>query len=100
MFDWQEYALRGYNHVHNRLRPGRKRHSSLMIYATDLCDSGCKHCLIWAKRPTTVLPYESIVRIMSSKCVHPSTMVGLEGGEFLLHPEADKILGWFAKNHS
>ena len=70
-----------------------------MLYATDRCDSGCKHCLIWAKRPTTVLSYESIVRIMASKCVHPSTMVGLEGGEFLLHPEADKILGWFAENH-
>lgn len=70
-----------------------------MIYATDMCDSGCKHCLIWAKRPVTVLPFEVIVRIMESKCVHPSTMVGLEGGEFLLHPEADKILGWFAENH-
>ncbi len=91
---------RGFNLVRNRLMPGSKCLSSLMLYATDRCDSGCKHCLIWAKRPTTVLAYEAIVRIMASKCVHPSTMVGLEGGEFLLHPDADtKILGWFAKNH-
>lgn len=26
-------------------------------------------------------------------------MVGLEGGEFILHPKADKILGWFDTNH-
>jgi len=26
-------------------------------------------------------------------------MVGLEGGEFVLHPEADQILGWFDRNH-
>jgi MoaA/NifB/PqqE/SkfB family radical SAM enzyme len=99
MYDLSDYASRGFNLVYNRLLPGSKRLSSLMLYATDRCDSGCKHCLIWAKRPTTVLPFEAIVRIMESKCVHPSTMVGLEGGEFLLHPEAEKILDWFARNH-
>jgi len=70
-----------------------------MIYATDLCDSGCKHCLIWAKRPTSFLSFDTIEKIMRSKCVHDSTMVGLEGGEFLLHPEADRIMGWFSENH-
>jgi MoaA/NifB/PqqE/SkfB family radical SAM enzyme len=99
MYDFSDYASRGFNLVYNRLAPGSKRLSSLMLYATDRCDSGCKHCLIWAKRPTTVLPFETIVGIMGSKCIHSSTMVGLEGGEFLLHPEADKILGWFARNH-
>src|SRR5579863_2774904 len=99
MFGFSDYTSRGLNLVHNRLMPGSKRLSSLMLYATDRCDSGCKHCLIWAKRPTTVLPFETIVRIMASRCVHPSTMVGLEGGEFLLHPEAERILEWFAGNH-
>src|SRR5579863_274931 len=99
MFGFSDYTSRGLNLVHNRLMPGSKRLSSLMLYATDRCDSGCKHCLIWAKRPTTVLPFEAIVGIMASECVHSSTMVGLEGGEFLLHPEADKILWWFAENH-
>jgi MoaA/NifB/PqqE/SkfB family radical SAM enzyme len=99
MYEFPDYASRGINLVYNRLMPGSKRLSSLMLYATDRCDSGCKHCLIWAKRPTTVLPFETIVRIMESKCVHSTTMVGLEGGEFLLHPEAEKILGWFAQHH-
>jgi len=36
---------------------------------------------------------------MGSKCVHSSTQVGLEGGEFLLHPDADRILEWFSVNH-
>jgi MoaA/NifB/PqqE/SkfB family radical SAM enzyme len=100
MFSLSEYAGRGYNLVHNRLRPEAKRLSSLMLYATDLCDSGCKHCLIWAKRPVTVLSFEAIVRVMQSKCIHASTVVGLEGGEFLLHPEADRILEWFSRNHA
>ncbi|HTI93593.1 MAG TPA: radical SAM protein [Puia sp.] len=99
MFQFSDYSSRGYNLIHNRLMRGSKRLSSLMIYATDMCDSGCKHCLIWAKRPITVLPFEDIVRLMGSKCVHPSTMVGLEGGEFLLHPEADRIMEWFSKFH-
>ncbi|HXD77984.1 MAG TPA: radical SAM protein [Puia sp.] len=99
MYQFSDYASRGFNFLHNRLAPGSKRLSSLMLYATDRCDSGCKHCLIWAKRPTTVLPLEAIVRIMQSKCIHPSTMVGLEGGEFLLHPEAEGILEWFSVHH-
>src|ERR1700754_927316 len=99
MFQFSDYSSRGYNLVHNHLVPGAKRLSSLMIYATDRCDSGCKHCLIWAKRPTTVLPFETIVQIMESKCVHRSTAVGLEGGEFLLHPESERILEWFSRNH-
>lgn len=99
MFQFADYATRGYNLIHNRLRPGHKRLSSLMIYATDLCDSACKHCLIWAKRPPVYLSFEEIVKIMQNDCVHASTMVGLEGGEFLLHPEADKILAWFQENH-
>jgi MoaA/NifB/PqqE/SkfB family radical SAM enzyme len=37
---------------------------------------------------------------MESHCVRASTMIGLEGGEFLLHPEAEEILSWFSKNHS
>ncbi|MBC7848727.1 MAG: radical SAM protein [Chitinophagaceae bacterium] len=99
MFNKSEYVNRGYNFLHNRVFPGSKRLSSLMLYTTDLCDSACKHCLIWAKRPPVFLSFDKIIEIMSSKCVHPSTQIGLEGGEFLLHPEADRILDWFSKNH-
>ena len=70
-----------------------------MIYGTDLCDSKCKHCLIWAKRPPKHLPFDKIKELMNNKCVTKSTTVGLEGGEFLLHPEAFEIMKWFKKNH-
>jgi len=70
-----------------------------MIYGTDLCDSACKHCLIWTKRPVNYLPFEKIKEIMSSRCVTKKTTVGLEGGEFLLHPDAMDILAWFNKHH-
>ena len=100
MYSKLDYAKRGLRFVNNITRPGHKKLSTLMIYGTDLCDSGCKHCLIWAKRPVKHLPFDKIVEVMNSKCVSKHTTVGLEGGEFLLHPETDKILEWFTKNHS
>lgn len=70
-----------------------------MIYATDLCDSACKHCLIWAKRPVSFLSFEKIKEIMQSDCITKHTSIGLEGGEFMLHPDALQILEWFHQNH-
>ena len=70
-----------------------------MIYGTDLCDSACKHCLIWTKRPVNYLPFEKIKEIMQSRCVTKKTTVGLEGGEFMLHPDAMDIMAWFNKHH-
>ena len=70
-----------------------------MIYATDLCDSACKHCLIWAKRPVNYLPLEKIIEVMKSACITSNTTIGLEGGEFMLHPDALKILDWFYTHH-
>jgi MoaA/NifB/PqqE/SkfB family radical SAM enzyme len=99
MYNLSNYISRGATFVNNQLFPGSKRLSTLMIYATDLCDSACKHCLIWAKRPVNYLPFEKIVEIMGSKCINASTTVGLEGGEFMLHPDALKILEWFVGNH-
>src|SRR6187455_492120 len=99
MYNLSNYISRGATFANNQLFPGSKRLSTLMIYATDLCDSACKHCLIWAKRPVNYLPFEKIVEIMGSKCIHSSTTVGLEGGEFMLHPDALKILEWFVVNH-
>jgi len=80
--------------------PGSKRLSTLMLYATDLCDSACKHCLIWAKRPINYLPKEKIFELVkSSKLITSHTRIGLEGGEFLLHPDAMEIMEWFHNNH-
>jgi molybdenum cofactor biosynthesis enzyme MoaA len=36
---------------------------------------------------------------MNSRCISSETLVGLEGGEFLLHPEYREILLWFKENH-
>lgn len=99
MYDLKNYVHRGSTFVNNQLFPGNKKLSTLMIYSTDLCDSACKHCLIWAKRPVKHMPLEKIIEIMSSKCVTKNTVVGLEGGEFLLHPQAIEIMEWFTKNH-
>ncbi|MDI9358645.1 MAG: radical SAM protein [Phycisphaerales bacterium] len=99
MYNKLDYVRRGLRLLNNTLRPGEKKLSVLMLYATDLCDSGCKHCLIWAKRPAKHLAMDKIIEIMGSKCINKNTLIGLEGGEFLLHPDAFKILAWFKKNH-
>jgi MoaA/NifB/PqqE/SkfB family radical SAM enzyme len=77
----------------------RKKLSTLMLYSTNLCNSRCKHCFIWAQRPAVHISKAKTLEIMNSKCVSKNTIVGLEGGEFLLHPEANEILKWFAENH-
>jgi MoaA/NifB/PqqE/SkfB family radical SAM enzyme len=99
MYNTNSYITRGLTFLNNQMFPGSKRLSTLMIYATDLCDSACKHCLIWAKRPVNFLPFDKIVEIMKSKCITHATSIGLEGGEFMLHPDAEKIMEWFCNNH-
>ena len=69
-----------------------------MIYSTNRCQSRCRHCSIW-KKPDENLTLEDIKRIMSSRCVTRRTTVGLEGGEFILHPQAAEIMEWFNRNH-
>jgi MoaA/NifB/PqqE/SkfB family radical SAM enzyme len=99
MYRKRDYLNRGYNFIHNRIFPKHKRLSTLAIFGTDLCDSACKHCLIWTKRPVNYLPFEKIKEIMHSKAVHRSTTVALAGGEYLLHPDAIEIMGWFREHH-
>mgnify|MGYP002438338793 FL=1 len=69
-----------------------------MIYATNRCQSRCRHCSIWQK-PHDTLSKDEIVSLMSSSCINRHTTVGLEGGEFVLHPQAEEILEWFQINH-
>lgn len=82
----------------NFVFPKNKKLSQLMIYATNRCQSRCSHCLIWQK-PHDTLSKEEIIAIMSSRCITRYTTVGLEGGEFTLHPQAAEIMEWFQLNH-
>jgi len=99
MYNKSDYYNRAYNFFYNKIFPQKKRLSTLAIFGTDLCDSACKHCLIWTKRPVNFLPFEKIKEIMNSKAVTRHTTVALAGGEYLLHPDAIEIMGWFKKNH-
>ena len=99
MYSIYDYAYNGLLYLNNVMRPRHKRLSQLMIYSTTLCQSKCKHCNIWQKRPVEHLSLEDIQRMMQSRCVTRRTTVGLEGGEFILHPQADEIMAWFQANH-
>jgi MoaA/NifB/PqqE/SkfB family radical SAM enzyme len=85
--------------ANNIVFPRRKQLSTLMFYSTNLCNSKCKHCFVWAQRPVVHISKTKTIDIMNSKCISKNTTIGLEGGEFLLHPEANEILKWFAENH-
>lgn len=98
MYKVKDYLYAGLLFVNNMLRPHHKKLSQLMIYATTQCQSRCKHCSIW-KKPEEHLSLEDIKAVVQSKCCGKSTVVGLEGGEFLLHPEADAIMEWLKQNH-
>lgn len=99
MYNIYDYAYNGLLYLNNMMRPHHKRLSQLMIYSTTLCQSRCKHCNIWKKSPVENLSLDDIRQIMQSQCVTPQTTVGLEGGEFILHPQAEEIMDWFQKNH-
>lgn len=98
MYKLSDYLRNGLLFVNNTTRPRHKRLTQLMIYSTTICQSRCKHCNIWQK-PNESLTLEDIKKVMASRCVTEHTVVGLEGGEFVLHPEADAIMDWFAHNH-
>ena len=99
MYSIYDYAYNGLLYLNNMMRPKHKRLSQLMIYSTTRCQSRCKHCNIWQKRPVEHLSLRDIQRIMQSRCVTKRTTVGLEGGEFILHPQAGEIMAWFHEHH-
>ena len=98
MYSIYDYAYNGLLYLNNIMRPRHKRLSQLMIYSTTACQSRCKHCNIWQK-PVEHLSLDDIQRIMQSQCVTKRTTVGLEGGEFILHPQAAEIMAWFHAHH-
>ena len=99
MYTIYDYAYNGLLYLNNIMRPRHKCLSQLMIYSTTACQSQCKHCNIWQKK-VEHLSFDDIRRIMQSKCVTKRTTVGLEGGEFILHPQAEEIMAWFREHHS
>lgn len=98
MYKIKDYLYNGLLFMNNMLRPHNKKLSQLMIYATTQCQSRCKHCSIW-KKPEEHLSFEDVKAIVRSRCVTKNTVIGLEGGEFLLHPEANNIMEWLNENH-
>ena len=93
-----DYAYNGITFANNIVRKQHKKLSNLMIYSTSRCNSKCKHCNIWQKTNED-LTFEEIKNIMQSDCITKRTVVGLEGGEFLLHPQYEKILDFFHTSH-
>ena len=99
MYKLTDYLYNGLLYLNNMSRPRHKRLSQLMLYATTACQSRCKHCNIWQKE-REFLTLDDIKRVMRSRCITHQTTIGLEGGEFILHPQADEIMAWFHEHHT
>lgn len=69
---------------------------TLMLYITNACNSRCKICSLWKIKEHTHLPLESIRTILSSPLAVKS-VIGIEGGEFFLHPDWEGILELLSK---
>lgn len=100
MYNIKDYLIRGSVLLNNKIAPQNKKISTLMFYTTNRCNSKCKHCYMWEQQPKIELSLELIKQTMHSKCIGKYTTVGLEGGEFLLHPKAFQILQWFDNHHA
>jgi MoaA/NifB/PqqE/SkfB family radical SAM enzyme len=75
---------------------GRKlAFEAIPIFATDRCNSECRICGIWGKKPKTDLELEIFERILSDRVIARITWFILTGGEFILHPKYEEILSLF-----
>lgn len=100
MYSFSDYLHRGTLLINNAVLPQNKKLSNVMFYVTDRCNLRCKHCYIWAKSPKQCLPLDIVGKVLSDKAVTSQTRIGVEGGEFLLHPEHEKILELLVRQHS
>lgn len=72
--------------------------TSVGIYTTNRCNSRCKTCNIWQKRKKEDISLKAIKNILDKD--NFATQYFLSGGEFILHPEHEKILKLFSgKNY-
>src|SRR3989338_2151605 len=67
---------------------------ALSIFVTNRCNSKCKTCYIWKKKPKVDLPVETIKEILNDPITRRCDFT-LQGGEFFLHPEYKEILTLF-----
>ena len=69
----------------------QRRLKNIVIYTTDRCNSRCRTCFIWKKRPKTDIRVETIENIINDDISNGASLK-ITGGEFLLHPKYDEIL--------
>lgn len=69
--------------------------AQLPVFITDRCNSKCLICNIWKKQPKTDLAVEIIDEILRDKIITNRTSFCVAGGEPMLHPKIEEILGLF-----
>lgn len=85
--------------LHNMAFPKGRKLASVMLYATDRCNARCKHCYIWEKNTGDFISLDQVKALLNSKAIATTTSIGLEGGEFVLHPQAEAIMEYLCRHH-
>ena len=75
----------------------QRRLKNIVIYTTDRCNSRCRTCFIWKKKPKTDISVETVERIINDDISNGASLK-ITGGEFLLHPKYDEILSAVVKS--
>lgn len=73
--------------------------SFVHLFVTNRCNSKCRICYIWNKRPKIDLDVQKIKEVVSSKVVEKNALFCLLGGEFILHPECETLLEFFSEKN-
>jgi MoaA/NifB/PqqE/SkfB family radical SAM enzyme len=72
--------------------PWPRQLTRIAVYATNRCNSRCRICGQWRAEPKIDLPADVVLDVLRSPALSPFATIEIEGGEFLLHPEAHRIL--------
>lgn len=75
----------------------KRRIHYVQLFATNRCNSRCKICYIWNEMPKHDLSLDAIRSLLNSRTINKNAEWSLVGGEFILHPEYDKIIRLFNK---
>ena len=72
--------------------PWPRQLTRIAVYATNRCNSRCRTCGQWRAEPKIDLPADVVLAVLRSPALSRFATMEIEGGEFLLHPEAERIL--------
>jgi len=87
-------AVEGYLPHKYRRDVRQRRLTDIFLFVTNRCNSRCRTCAIWKKRPPVDMDPKLIEKIVN-QLEYQNLRFAFLGGEFFLHPQYQQILALF-----